>query len=245
MTDISAVDRDPPRAVPFWTALDEPRRAALRAAGRSRPYPARAPLCVQGDASDHVVVVESGWAKVTSATADGRDVVLAVRGPGDLVCESAVLGSRERSATVTALGPLRGLVVPAGRFTAFLDANPALWRLVSGTVVGRLDAADRRVRAQASARGPQRLALLLAELAALSEASEPSAAGPRARPPGGAVTIAPPLSQEELGSWMDASRETVARALNELRRRGLVETGWRRITVLDPGRLRAFAHPGP
>ncbi|POM22199.1 cAMP receptor protein [Actinomadura rubteroloni] len=224
-------------ALPFWAALDAGNRAALRASARSRPYAARAPLCVQGDTSDHVVVIERGWAKVTAATADGHDVVLAVRGPGDLVCESAVLGSRERSATVTALGPLRGLLVPAERFTAFLDANPGLWRLVSGTMVGRLDDASRRLQAQVSAKGPQRLAGLLADLAELSLRH-------RAAPAGGAVDIAPPLSQQELGSWMDASRETVARALNELRRRGLVRTGWRRITVLDLDRLRAFARDG-
>lgn len=40
---------------------------------------------------------------------------------------------------------------------------------------------------------------------------------------------------------MDASRETVARALATLRREGLVSTGWRKITVEDPPRLRAFA----
>ncbi|MFC0041116.1 Crp/Fnr family transcriptional regulator [Actinomadura rayongensis] len=227
-------------ALPFWAALDAGNRAALRASARSRPYAARAPLCVQGDTSDHVVVIERGWAKVTATTADGHDVVLAVRGPGDLVCESAVLGSRERSATVTALGPLRGLLVPAERFTAFLDANPGLWRLVSGTMVGRLDDASRRLQAQASVKGPRRLAGLLAELAELSLRHQAASGGAVGVP----VDIAPPLSQQELGSWMDASRETVARALNELRRRGLVRTGWRRITVLDLDRLRAFARDG-
>jgi CRP/FNR family transcriptional regulator, cyclic AMP receptor protein len=218
----------------FWAELDPAQRAALEAAARPRNYPARAPLCYQGEDSDHIIVIRSGWAKVTSATPDGHEVVLAVRGPGDLVCESAVLGSRHRSATVTALTPVRGLVVPAGRFTAFLDAHPGVWRLVSGTFVRRLDDADRRVQANVSAQGPRRLAMLLAHLAELSAAYAPPASD-------GSVDIGPPLSQEELGSWMDASRETVARALAVLRRAGLVRTGRRRITVVAPGALRAFA----
>jgi CRP/FNR family transcriptional regulator, cyclic AMP receptor protein len=57
--------------------------------------------------------------------------VLAVRGPGDLIAESAVLGTRRRSATVTALDPLTALVIPAARFTAFLDEHPQVWRLIS------------------------------------------------------------------------------------------------------------------
>ncbi|MEW2359801.1 Crp/Fnr family transcriptional regulator [Spirillospora sp. NPDC029432] len=218
----------------FWDALDEGQRAALRQVARRRAYPAKRPLCYQGEESDHIVIIEEGWAKVTSSTEDGHDVVLAVRGPGDLVCESAVLGSRHRSATVTALNPVRALVVPAARFTGFLDAHATVWRLVTGTFVRRLDDADQRLQSHVSAKGAQRLAQLLASLAELSARHAPPE-------PDGSIEIAPPLSQEELGSCMDASRETVARGLNSLRRRGLVRTGWRRTVVVDLPGLREYA----
>ncbi|GAA4228111.1 Crp/Fnr family transcriptional regulator [Actinomadura meridiana] len=218
----------------FWAALDPAQRSALRASGRPRQYPVKTPLVYQGDESDHVIIIERGWAKVTSSTEDGHDVVLAVRGPGDLIAESAVLGGRTRSATVTALSPVRGLVVPAARFTGFLDEHPDVWMLVTGTFVQRLDDSDRRLTAHMSSRGPQRLAALLTDLAELSSQHAPPA-------PDGSIEIGPPLSQEELGSWMDASRETVARALNGLRRKNLIRTGWRRITVVDLSGLREFA----
>ncbi|MFI0408122.1 Crp/Fnr family transcriptional regulator [Actinomadura sp. 3N508] len=218
----------------FWAALDPAQRSALRAAGRPRQYPVKAPLVYQGDESDHVIIIERGWAKVTSATEDGHDVVLAVRGPGDLLAESAVLGGRTRSATVTALSPVRALVVPAARFTGFLDVHPDVWMLVTGTFVQRLDDSDRRLTAHMSRGGAQRLAALLTDLAELSAHHVPPAAD-------GSIEIGPPLSQEELGSWMDASRETVARALNGLRRKGLIRTGWRKITVIDLPGLREFA----
>ncbi|WP_026401688.1 MULTISPECIES: Crp/Fnr family transcriptional regulator [Actinomadura] len=218
----------------FWADLDGAQRAALRRAGRPRSYPPRTPLCYQGEDSDHIIVIERGWAKVASATEDGREIVLAVRGPGDLVCESAVLGGRQRSAAVTALGAVRALIVPAARFTAFLDAHPGMWLLVSGTFVRRLDDADRRLQATVSAQGARRLALLLADLADLSARHAPPAAG-------GGIEIAPPLSQGELGGCIDASRETVARALAVLRGAGHVRTARRRITVRDPEALRIFA----
>ncbi|WP_254715393.1 Crp/Fnr family transcriptional regulator [Actinomadura sp. NAK00032] len=218
----------------FWAALNPAQRSALREAARPRQYPVKAPLVYQGDESDHVIVIERGWAKVTSSTADGHDVVLAVRGPGDLIAESAVLGGRPRAATVTALSPIRALVVPAARFTGFLDEHPDVWMLVTGTFVQRMDDSDRRLTAHVASRGPQRLAALLTHLAELSAHHAPPA-------PDGSIEIGPPLSQEELGSWMDASRETVARALNGLRRQGLIRTGWRRITVVDLPGLREFA----
>lgn len=218
----------------FWRALDERERAALREVARPQTFAARRPLCLQGDEHDHVIVVLAGWAKVTSTTPDGHEVVLAVRGPGDLVCESAALGRRVRSATVVALAQVHGLLVPAERFTAFLDAHPRSWRLISDTFVRRLDDADRRVRARASASGARRLATLLLQLAEESERHFPAG-------PDGSVAIGPPLSQEELGSWVGASRETVARAMKDWRRQGLVRTGWRKVTVVDRTGLEAYA----
>ncbi|QFG20338.1 Crp/Fnr family transcriptional regulator [Actinomadura sp. WMMB 499] len=222
----------------FWPALDAAQQAALRAVARVRQFGARAPLVYQGDESDHVIVIERGWAKITATTEDGHDVVLAVRGPGDLIAESAALGGRTRSATVTALSPIRALVVPASRFTGFLETHPDVWRLVTGTFVHRLDDHDRRLQAHAAARGARRLALLLAQLAERSAHHVPPA-------PDGAIEIGPPLSQAELGSWTDASRETVARALTVLRRAGLIRTGRRRIVVLDLPGLRDYADRDP
>jgi CRP-like cAMP-binding protein len=195
-------------------------------------FSAGMPLCYQGDPSDHVIIIQTGWAKVTSTTEDGHDVVLAIRGPGDLVCESAALGHRHRSATVAALGPLRALVVPAPRFTAFLDEYPRAWRMVSGTFVRRLDEADGRHGARASADGARRLAFLLLDLA--DQYGKPG--------PAGSIVILPPLSQQELASWVDSSRETVARAFKRWRATGLVHTARRRTTVLSPPGLRAYAH---
>lgn len=219
----------------FWNDLDETERHALRDAGRSRPYATGMHLCYEGDPSDYVIVIENGWAKVTSTTEDGHDVVLAVRGPGDLVGESAGLGHRQRSATVTALSPLQALLVPAGRFSSFLDEHPRAWRMVSGTFVRRIDDHDRRLRAQASADGARRLALLLIDLA--ENYGTPGRAG--------SIVIQPPLSQSELASWVDSSRETVARALKVWRARGLVDTARRKITVLHPDGLRAYANGQP
>ncbi|TDC91981.1 Crp/Fnr family transcriptional regulator [Actinomadura sp. 7K507] len=222
----------------FWFALDSEQRAALGEAARSRSYAPGSPLVHQGDESNDVTIIEDGWAKVTSTTEDGHDVVLAVRGPGDLIAESVVLGGRTRSATVTALSPLRALMFPAARFTAFLKFHPEAWRLVSGTFVQRLDEADRRLEAHLTSTGTQRLALLLVDLAEESALRSPAGAD-------GSIDIAPTLSQTEIGSWVDASRETVARGLALLRRRGLVRTGRRKITVVDQHALRAFAQGIP
>ena len=60
-------------------------------------------------------------------------------------------------------------------------------------------------------------------------------------PDDGRIEIALPLSQEELAAWAGASREAVSKALQLLRSLGIVETGRRRITVLDIDALRRRA----
>jgi CRP/FNR family cyclic AMP-dependent transcriptional regulator len=55
----------------------------------------------------------------------------------------------------------------------------------------------------------------------------------------GRVDVA--VTQEELASWAGASREAVSKALQVLRTLGCVETGRRRIVVLDEAALRRRA----
>ncbi|MGW5416928.1 Crp/Fnr family transcriptional regulator [Actinomadura geliboluensis] len=219
---------------PFWMRLTIEERVAFQEMAHLRTFPAKAPLLYQGDDSNHVVIIQKGWVKITSSAEDGNEVVLAVRGPGDLVGESATLGDRPRSATVIALGPLRALVASATAFRQFIDSYPRVWELITDTFTQRMDAADRRLQGHANSKIPQRLALLLAHLAEMSAAHEAPSTD-------GGIEIAPPLSQGELGSWVDASRETVARALNQLRRRGLIRTSWRRIVVTDLEGLRSYS----
>ena len=50
-----------------------------------------------------------------------------------------------------------------------------------------------------------------------------------------------PLTQEELASLAGTSRATVTRALSNWRRRGIIRTGQRDLTITDLGTLRRIA----
>jgi CRP-like cAMP-binding protein len=53
------------------------------------------------------------------------------------------------------------------------------------------------------------------------------------------LRITLPLTQEEIAGWTGSSREAVAKALQSLRNKGLIETHRRGITVKDIEGLRA------
>ncbi|MCD0450090.1 Crp/Fnr family transcriptional regulator [Actinocorallia sp. API 0066] len=214
----------------FWTSLEEPSRRALLRAGRPRRFRPGEHLCHQGDTPDHVLVISGGWAKVCLSGEDGAESVVAVRGPGDLVGEAGLITGTPRSATITALRPVSALAIPRVRFQAFLSGAPDAWPKVYGTLSRRLVQSDERFLTIGTQHRSGRLALFLLRLAADNGTPWP----------GGGVRI-PPLSQSELGSCVDASRETVARALRDWRDLGLVETGWRHTVIRDPGAFRAHA----
>ncbi len=49
----------------FWDALAEPERLALAASGVEEVFRAGWVLCREGDESSQVMIIESGWAKVS------------------------------------------------------------------------------------------------------------------------------------------------------------------------------------
>jgi len=202
--------------------------AALRAAGRPRRWDRGATVMSEGDTSDWVLVLTEGRVKVSSHTTAGTEVVLAVRGPGGLIGEMSAIDGSPRSATVTALEPISGILV--SDFPGFLQQHGRIAVLLMRIVTGRLRDSDRKRIEYGAFDTTGRVATRLIELA--ERYGEQTSAG---------VRVALPLSQDELAGWTGASREAVSKALRSLRDRGLIETGRRRVTIHDLEGLRKRA----
>jgi CRP/FNR family cyclic AMP-dependent transcriptional regulator len=207
----------------FASGLSEAERHALFGAGRPRTYPRNARVFCEGDHSDFVVVIVEGRAKVLVTTRDGGESVLGVRGRGSLVGELAAFDGGPRVATVVALEPLTVRLLTAEEFRAFVARQPGAGVELIRMLIGRLREADRRRAEFGTYDTLPRVARLLGELVTDDRPLEVR------------------LSQDEIAGLVGASRESVARALGTLRRRGLVSTGRRTITVVDLDELRAFA----
>ena len=220
----SAVD---PPSGEFLELLTEGERADLLRRGGRRQWDRDEVVCTEDERTDWVLLVLSGWVKVASDTARGGEVLLAVRGPGALIGELAAIDRQPRSATVTAIDRLTGLVVPVAEFTGYLQANGRVGFLLMRLLTGRLRDADRKRIEFGAHSTTVRVAIRLVELAVRF--------GERT-PDGVRVTV--PLSQDELAGWTGASREAVSKALGLLRGYGWITTGRRQIIVHDLEALR-------
>ncbi len=182
----------------------------------------------EGDRSDFVVVIVEGRVKVLVTTAEGGEAVLGVRGPGALVGELAAFDRGPRVATAVALEPLTVRLLSADEFRAFVADEPGAGLQLVGMLIGRLREADRRRAEFGTYDALSRVARLLGDLVTDQGSGE-------------AGQIQVRLSQDEIAGLIGASRESVARALGALRNRGLVATGRRTITILDPNALTSLA----
>ncbi|MFF0869309.1 Crp/Fnr family transcriptional regulator [Nonomuraea sp. NPDC003560] len=212
----------------FLSLLTAEEVEALRAAGRPRRWDRGTTVITEGDAADWVLVLTQGRVKVSSHTSSGTEVVLAVRGPGALLGDMSAVDGSPRSATVTALEPIQGIVVRD--FSGFLAAHGRIAVLLLQLLVGRLRDADRKRVEYGAFDTTGRVATRLLELA--DRYGEPTSTG---------VRVALPLSQDELAGWTGSSREAVSKALRTLRDRGLIETGRRRVVIHDVEGLRRRA----
>jgi CRP/FNR family transcriptional regulator, cyclic AMP receptor protein len=214
----------------FLEALTPEEVADLRASGRERHYDANVALFHEGDDGGSVIVLLAGRAKLTVPSSSGREVIVAVRGPGDLLGELAALVEAPRSATVATIEPVDALIMAGSAFASFLERNSRVALVILRMVAERLLYADLQQAQFATHDVVGRVAHRLVELTERFgvDAEE-------------GIVLDVPLSQEELAGWTGASREAVNKALQVLRSLHMIETGRRRLTVLDAEGLRRLA----
>ncbi|GHD59130.1 Crp/Fnr family transcriptional regulator [Streptomyces goshikiensis] len=220
--------------VPFLARLEDVDGAELRALGHELVYPPRTALLHQHEPTAHVMLLLHGWTKVTAAYSNGYQALLALRGPGDIVGESAALTRRPRSASVTSLERVRALVIEHETFRAFLARCPDAALQLLALTADRQRAGDRRRLEFAALSVRERLAVLLLELAQL-----------HGRRTAEGLEVAVPLTKQELAGAVGASREMVQRQLKDLRDRGVVSTGRRALVIVRPDVLHRIARSQP
>jgi CRP/FNR family cyclic AMP-dependent transcriptional regulator len=218
------------RGPDFLVLLTAADAAALEERAIRRRFARGQALCHQGQIADRVMILTAGRVKVTTTTADGREVVLAFRAPGELVGELAALDGAPRSATIAALEPVEVLALSPDDFLAWLWSHPAAVAGLLRVLSERLRDADHRRMVFTAFDSLGRVAVCLLELCERFGEVR-----------GDCIEITLPLSQEELAGWAGASLESVARSLQTMRSLGWIETARRRVRVLDVAAVRRAA----
>ena len=202
---------------------------ALRREGHTRKFQRGHALFTEGDRAERVFLIERGWVTVTCTAPGGREIVLGLRGPGDMLGELSALDGEPRSATAVTLSEVEAIVVSGSTLMRALDDVAASHELIR-MLAARLRDADRKRLEFAALDTLGRVAWRLYELS--ERFGHESEEG---------ISVELPLSQEQLAAWCGASRESTVKALTSLRGLGYITTGRRRVVIRDLEGLRRQA----
>lgn len=199
---------------------------ALMDKARRRRYPAGSFLFMEGDDAHTVLFLLEGQVKISITSSAGREVVLDVLGPGEIIGELSAIDGLPRSATATALCPVEIATLNTVDFQALVDERASIARQLLQLVSIRLRSTSRRQFELASSDALARVCGRLAHLAG-----------------DGRVELRVPMSQSDLAAWAGLSREAVVKALRTLRALGWIESRGRDIVLLDVSAIHDRASP--
>ncbi len=204
-------------------------RGALSRSGQRRRFRRGQALFIEGDQAARVFLIERGWVAVMCTASSGREIMLGLRGRGDIIGELSALDGEPRSATALALAEVEVIAAPGSALGQALE-DPAAARDLIQVLAARLRDADRKRLEFASLDTLGRIAWRLLELG--ERFGQQTADG---------IAVELPLSQEQLASWCGASRESTVKALAALRSLQCISTGRRSVAIRDLEALRRHA----
>ncbi len=172
----------------------------------------------------------SGRVRLIVSAAAGRELVLAVCGPGDVFGDVSALDGLGRSATAVAMEPTEIVELSGDDFVDAVRADSALALAAMRSLAGRLRRANDRICAGETEPVAKRVARVLLDLAQRC----PSPAGD------GSVWVVS-INQTDLAEMLGSTREATARVLADLRRAGVITTARSRTVVHDRDALAFHA----
>ena len=224
------VDHDVVRKAPLFAALDDETAETLIASMTLQHMERGDVLFREGDAGDRLYVIGEGKIKLGRSSADGRENLLAILGPGEMFGELSLFDPGARTATATAIAETQVVGLTHDQLKAFLADRPDAASTLLAALARRLRRTNESLADLVFTDVPGRVAKALIDLA-----------GRFGRPVDGGVMVSHDLTQEELAQLVGASRETVNKALADFATRGWLRLEARAVLVQDMERLQRRA----
>lgn len=199
-------------------ALPAPLRD-LAARGEARRYQANTRLIEEGDTGSFTLVVLAGSLRIFCTAQNGREMTLAVYGPGEYVGEMSLDGGK-RSASVETETESICAVVTSRTLRQHLKRSPEFAYELIVRLIRRTRQATENARSLALLDTYGRLVKLLN-----------SAAVPY---PDGKRVITKPVRQQDIAERIGASREQVSRILKDLVKGRIITVSRQQIVLLKP-----------
>jgi CRP-like cAMP-binding protein len=193
---------------------------------RPRRYARGETLFLEGDPGTSLCIIDKGRVKLGLTSAEGREIILDLLGPGDVFGELALLDGEPRSANAIAVEASDVLLLARDEFLHFLRQHPQASLVLLSTLSHWLRRLTTQMQDTAFLDVPARLARTILRLAEAEEAVHGKAVTPR-------------LTQTDLAGMVGTTRETLNKWLGFYEDQGLIRRDKHQIVVLRPDKLRS------
>jgi CRP/FNR family cyclic AMP-dependent transcriptional regulator len=180
----------------------------------------------EGEPGDSLYIVLSGKIKVVRRAADGRQNLITLLGPSDMLGELSLFDPGPRTATATAVVDTRLSRLRKQSLRPWLSNRPEIAEQLLRVLARRLRRTNDALADLIFTDVPGRVAKNLLQMAGQFGSRD-----------GGVLRVTHDLTQEELAQLVGASRETVNKALADFASRGWLRLDGKSVIILDPERL--------
>jgi CRP/FNR family cyclic AMP-dependent transcriptional regulator len=204
------------RSFPLFQGVPDADLRALAERAVTRSYPKQAIIVNEGDdESDTLYLILTGRVKIYLADESGKELILAIKGPGQYFGEM-VLDEQPRAASVMTLEPAQFAILSRADFRAFLLTHAEVALQLIHNLIQLARGLNRSVRNLALLDVYGRVARILLELAVERD---------------GRLVIPERMTQKDIAARVGASREMINRILRDLTAGGYVTVEGGRITI--------------
>lgn len=216
--------------IPLFERMSPEEREELRGMMSQTTLRRGEVLFNEGDSGDRLYILLTGKVKLGHTSVDGRENLLAVLGPGEVVGELTLFDPGPRSTTATAVATTELLALEHNQLMGFIDSHPTLAKDMLRALAVRLRRTNIALADLVFSDVPGRVANALLDLA--ERFGAPTEDG---------IHVPHDLTQEELAQLVGASRETINKSLAEFVSRGWIRLEGRAVTLIDVERLKRRA----
>ncbi len=209
----------------FFQALQPKDLNKVMAIGRLRRYKSGDLVFEKEDLGDNFFIVNSGRIKIFTSIGPEKKKTFAFLKPCDFFGEMSLLGGKVRSASAQAVEDSELLVISKKNFRDLISRSPDFTLKLLYTLADRLNKCDKEVESMLFHNILGRLADAIMDLAKDKHAK----------------VIKIKIDQNELAEYMGTTRVPVCRAINTLKRSGVIKYRRGELIVQDMDKLRSIS----
>ena len=206
--------------IPLFAGLSEADHDLLLQVAVRNTYPRHTILVREGDPGDRFFMLRKGRAKVYLGASNGREVILAILGPGDFFGEMAMIDEEPCSANVMSLEASEFVSIGKAEFQQAITSSPEMAMRLLKALSRRLREADQQIESLALKDVQARVEQALHAIAELQDNK---------------LVIPALITHRDIAAMVGASREMVTRVFHALEASGVIKVDGRRTTLTHTG----------